>query len=114
MQVLLASTKEVKDKNDGFETVVKKNKGNKSKVSSNSVVGERKKFVIQGQYGNNSKNERLGAEAGNHIQGQNVNNPKNKNSGVFSGNSVQGYYGNNSILSEKRYVQGGKASSKNE
>ncbi|CAI9269527.1 unnamed protein product [Lactuca saligna] len=114
MQVLLASTKEVKDKNDGFETVVKKNKGNKSKVSSNSAVGERKKFAIQGQCGNNSKNERLGAEAGNRIQGQNGNNPKNKNFGVFSGNSVKGYYGNNSILSKNRSVQGGKASSKKE
>ncbi|CAI9287059.1 unnamed protein product [Lactuca saligna] len=113
-QVLLASTKEVKDKNDGFETVVKKNKGNKSKVSYNSAVGERKKSAIQGQYRNNSKNERLGAEAGNRIQGQNGNNPKNKNSGVFSRNNIQGYYGNNSILSENRSVQGGKASSKNE
>ena len=64
MQVLLASTKEVKEQNDGFVDVVKKTKGNNGNLFSKEATGGEKQFSSQGHQGNFSKNEGLGVFAG--------------------------------------------------
>nr|KAJ0185509.1 hypothetical protein LSAT_V11C900500370 [Lactuca sativa] len=66
MQVLLASTKEVKEQNDGFVDVVKKTKGNNGNLFSKEATGGGggKQFSSQGHQGNFSKNEGSGVFAG--------------------------------------------------
>ncbi|CAI9281276.1 unnamed protein product [Lactuca saligna] len=48
MQVLLASTKEVKEQNDGFVDVVKKTKGNNGFFFSKEATGEKNSFQVRG------------------------------------------------------------------
>ena len=48
MQVLLASTKEVKEQNDGFVDVVKKTKGNNGNLFSKEATGGKNSFRVRG------------------------------------------------------------------
>lgn len=112
MQELLSSTKEVKEQNDGFVDVMKKNKGNKGNFVSKEATGGKSHFSNQGQQGNLSKNEGSGAFAGNRMQGQKGNNQKIGNSGAYAGNRYQGYYGNNQEKSEFNFDRGGKTGGK--
>ncbi|CAI9285354.1 unnamed protein product [Lactuca saligna] len=48
MQVLLASTKEVKEQNDGFVDVVKKTKGNNGNLFSKEATWGENSFRVRG------------------------------------------------------------------
>ncbi|KAL7591715.1 hypothetical protein Lser_V15G35619 [Lactuca serriola] len=111
MEVLLATTKEVKEKNDGFETVVKKNKGNNLNASSKEAAVGNNHKLNQGQYANFSKNGRIGAGNGNRMQGHNGNNSNYGNSGASSGNRFQGQNGIGSKNVRFGIEQGGKIGS---
>lgn len=113
MQVLLASTKEVKEQNDGFVDVVKKTKGNNGNLFSKEATGGEKQFSSQGHQGNFSKNEGAGVFAGNRKQGQKGNYPKIGNSGASAGIRYQGYNGNNQENLEFSFDRGGKTGGKN-
>ncbi|CAI9296726.1 unnamed protein product [Lactuca saligna] len=112
MQVLLASTKEVKEQNDGFVDVVKKTKGNNGIFFQKKLQGG-KQISSQGHQGNFLKNEGSGVFAGNRKQGQKGNYPKIGNSRASVGIRYQGYNGNNQENLEFSFDRGGKTGGKN-
>ncbi|CAI9275568.1 unnamed protein product [Lactuca saligna] len=88
MQVLLASTKEVKEQNDGFVDVVKKTKGNNGIFFSKEATGGKNSFRFRGIKGISRK-----------MKGYNGNNQEKlafsfDRGGKTGGKNGQGYYGN--------------------
>ncbi|CAI9274222.1 unnamed protein product [Lactuca saligna] len=100
MEVLIASTKKVEDDKDGFQTVVKRNKGINMGEKTKDGLGNKNQNSFQGQNGKNQGNGKN--TAGNSVgsQGQKGNNSV-KNGNTFGGNQwnkgkgVQGYNGKN-------------------
>ncbi|KAL7586020.1 hypothetical protein Lser_V15G46368 [Lactuca serriola] len=91
MEVLIASTKNVEEDNDGFQTVVKRNKGINLSEKKKEDLGIKNQNFSQGQ---NGKNQGIGKNtAGNYVANQGQKGNSLEKRGNMVGN--QGKKGNN-------------------
>nr|KAJ0226858.1 hypothetical protein LSAT_V11C100000010 [Lactuca sativa] len=109
MEVLIASTKKVEEDNEGFQNVVRRNKGNNMGVKNSEEMGSKRQNPVQGQNGKFQGNGRNwgGNAAGN--QGQKRNNyVKNEsNYGGYQWNKGKGIQGQNGKINEMNGINRG-------
>ncbi|CAI9299947.1 unnamed protein product [Lactuca saligna] len=100
MEVLIASTKKVEEDNEGFQSVIKRNKGNNSGGQVKEETGKTNQNSVQGQNGNYQGNGKNGTGINVGSQGQKGNygiKSGNNNGGNQwnKGKAIQGYNGKN-------------------
>nr|KAJ0209365.1 hypothetical protein LSAT_V11C400156980 [Lactuca sativa] len=115
MEVLIASTKKVDEDNEGFQTIVKRNKGNNMGEKTKEGSGNKIQNSFQGQNGKNQGNGKnlAGNFAGSQGQkGNNFAKTGNTNGGNQwnKGKGFQGYNGKNQVVNGRtngtRFEQG--------
>ncbi|CAI9274208.1 unnamed protein product [Lactuca saligna] len=108
MEVLIASTKSVQEDQDGFQTVVKRNKGTNMGENLKEEMKNKKQNVNQGQKGKRYGGEK--AENGNKASMQGQKGNKNVKTGMSAegsqwnkGKGSQGYNGKNQNIKGSFY-----------
>ncbi|CAI9261135.1 unnamed protein product [Lactuca saligna] len=108
MEVLIASTKSVQEDQDGFQTVVKRNKGNNMGENSKEEMKNKKQNANQGQKGKSYGGEKIENGTKASLQGQKGN--KSVKSVMTAegnqwnkGKGSQGYNGKNQIMKGSFY-----------
>lgn len=108
MEILIASTKKVEEDNEGFQTVVKRNRGNNKEEKQKEETKNKNLNVTQGQKGINQGGGKTGNGNSVSIQGQKGN--KNAKIGISAGGGQrnkgkgnQGHYGKNQNMNGNTY-----------